>query len=109
MRTAWAGGIAIMGVALGVARSAPAHASFFSGTEGDHDASAYWIDINTVNVTGTVDKARELGTFICSQLRRGRIESDIIASGSGGDPSNIVQTRFVVHSAEWHFCPEYYS
>jgi Protein of unknown function (DUF732) len=85
----------------------------FSGTSGDESGSAFTIDVADV-MNGTVTKqtpakATGLAEAICSKLRSGVDESDLaIALAAPPDPVPVHSAQFVIHAAEWHFCPAYY-
>jgi hypothetical protein len=97
-----------------VSASATAHAvpvgdtsSTFSGPAGDQDASAYWVDVNGF-VKGSASDAANLGRTICSALESGQSEGKVIANAAQGNQSNVSDDEYVVHAAEWHFCPDRY-
>jgi hypothetical protein len=110
MRMAIAGAVLVLGYAL----AAPAHAYPFSGPEGDHSASAFWVDISQFNRGGKVTVARsgQMAQEICDQLENGKSEGDIVAGVANGedngDTSDVGAYQFIVDAAEWHFCPAYY-
>ena len=79
----------------------------FSGPMGDHDASAYWVDISSTG-RGTVADAAQIANNVCTSLENGMSEGDIIAAAVNGNQSEISGATLIVHAAEWHFCPQYY-
>jgi hypothetical protein len=79
----------------------------FSGPMGDHDATAYWVDVSDMGI-GSVASAARLANTICTSLEQGKSEGQIIAAGAGGNQSKVDNVTFMVHAAEWHFCPDYY-
>jgi hypothetical protein len=80
----------------------------FSGPMGDHDASAYWVDVSSV-ANGSLSSATGLAHIICSKLEQGSSEGDLIAVMAQSTTSNSMSAaKFAVHAAEWHFCPTYY-
>jgi hypothetical protein len=104
-----AGGLLAAGVAVVGAVTAHADDPYypFSGPKGDHDASAYWVDISPM-LTGTVQDAGNLAQTICGDLNQGISAGDVIAAAAHGDQYGVSEDTFVVDAAEWHFCPEYY-
>ena len=99
----------VAAVALGVgwlalAPIAHADTGAFSGTQGDHDAHAYWVDARGAGLSGTLADAARLANVICMRLGNGESESQLIAGGAGGKQS-IDTATFLIHAAEWHFCP----
>jgi len=97
-----------------VSASATAHAvpvgdtsGTFSGPAGDQDASAYWVDVSGF-VKGSVSDAANLGHTICTALESGQSEGKVIADAAQGNQSNVGGDEYVVHAAEWHFCPDHY-
>jgi hypothetical protein len=122
MKTTIIGGLATVAAAIGIAAAGPAHAdpSYigvgsnaanngpFSGPMGDHSADAYWVDMTSIGVTGTVEQAGKLANTVCTGLANGMSEGQEIAAMVSGDSSQVTQATLAVHSAEWHFCPSYY-
>ncbi|BBX44992.1 hypothetical protein GCM10009641_24160 [Mycobacterium cookii] len=95
----------IMGA--GLASAGPNGA--FSGPEGDHDAAAMFVDINYSVKDLTIAQAGQLGADICTWLANGRSEGDIVAGEvSRGAAVSVSDAQYVVHAAEWHFCPDEY-
>jgi hypothetical protein len=74
---------------------------------GDHSVWAYQTDI-APEAHGTLDDARLLADTICSTLRSGTTEGHLIATMAHDDQYNVGDVTYVVHGAEWHFCPEKY-
>lgn len=103
-------GAAAAAAALGL--SGHAHADtgngVFSGPSGDHDANALWVDVAPFDNTLTVATANTFGNTVCAGLRKGYSEGQLIAMGAHGNSSSISSWTYVVHAAEWHYCPEYY-
>lgn len=115
MTKTFVGSVIALGAAVAIAAAVPAqaHANVhgngpFSGPKGDHDASAYWVDISDVFPSGSVDDARGVATIVCAKLQQGVSEGDLIAAGASGGDMTIGDVRYVVDAAEWHFCPAYY-
>ncbi|BBX23875.1 hypothetical protein MTER_32860 [Mycolicibacter terrae] len=79
----------------------------FSGPAGDGDASAFWVDVSPY-ARGTISDAAQLGQTICGALQGGQSEGKVIAEATQGDQSEVLDAEFVVHAAEWHFCPQFY-
>lgn len=79
----------------------------FSGPAGDQSASALWVDV-AQDAPGTVAEAEHMAHTICDGLANGTTEGAMVAAVADGDASRISTTRFVIHAAEWHFCPAYY-
>jgi len=109
-----AAGLMVGGAGLvlgaGIAHAVPVgEDGAFSGPSGDQSADAYWVDLsNGTNTTGSVADAANIGHYICHQLLNGSSEGEIISNMAGGDRSQVSDIRFVVHAAEWHFCPSEY-
>jgi hypothetical protein len=116
------GGLAALTLAVGIAGAGSAHADItyrgstsnavnngpFSGPEGDHSAEAYWVDMTSIGVGGTVAQAGKLGNTVCTGLTSGMSEGQEIAAIVDGDSSQVTRATLIVHGAEWHFCPAYY-
>jgi hypothetical protein len=79
----------------------------FSGPAGDQDASAFWGD-TSAEIKGSVSDAGSLARTICNALENGESEGKLIANIANGNQANISNDEFVVHAAEWHFCPDHY-
>jgi hypothetical protein len=79
-----------------------------SGHQGDHDASAYRVDI-TGFATGTVAEAGSVANGICTQLRSGVSEGRLVAAIADYQQSDVSDATYIVRGAEWHFCPSYYA
>jgi hypothetical protein len=79
----------------------------FSGPAGDQDASAFWVDTSSF-LKGNVSQAASLGQTICSALESGESEGKVIANIANGNQANVSDDEFVVHAAEWHYCPDHY-
>jgi hypothetical protein len=80
----------------------------FSGPEGDADGYAYLIDISPYLTGGSPADAAALGRQVCGQLADGVSEGRLIYAGSSNGKVSISDSRYIVHGAEWHFCPTYY-
>jgi hypothetical protein len=103
-------GAAALVVGAGVAHAAPVgeHGPF-SGPSGDQSGDAYWVDLQGhTDMTGSMAEATKLGRWICTSLRSGQSEGQLISSLASGDGTTVNGFTFVVHAAEWHFCPEKY-
>lgn len=106
------GAIAAMGLAvaaLAVMPTASADPSYpFSGTMGDHSAEAYRVDVSPYLGAGSIAAAGSLANLICGKLESGVSEGQLIASvASPPHPLLPVDSAtFLIHAAEWHFCPE---
>lgn len=93
-------------IGAGIAKADPNGMSPWTGPMGDHSAPAYWVDISKF-ADGTVDDARTLATSICTALDN-QSEGNLVATMTDGVQHKIDTVTFIVHGAEWHFCPEYY-
>jgi hypothetical protein len=116
------GGLAALATTLGIAAAGAAHADPtysditsnaanngpFSGPMGDHSAEAYWVDMTSIGVGGTVAQAGKLANTICTGLAGGMSEGEEIAAMVNGVSSQVTQATLAVHAAEWHFCPSRY-
>ncbi len=87
----------------------------FSGPAGDRDAGAFWVDVHPMlpGPKWTMAKDAELVRLMCSKLEGGWSEGHLIAdiANSDGTPtsqSDLSGITYVVHAAEWHYCPSYY-
>jgi Protein of unknown function (DUF732) len=83
----------------------------YSGPRGDHDASALWVDLESLTTAPpgyTAAKAGSLARDICSDLEGGKSRGEIIASWTNGDPSTIRTADTILGAITWHFCPDYY-
>ena len=101
-------GAAVMGAnLLGVAHADNGNGAF-SGPEGDRDAGAFWVDVDPVLSGWSVSKDRELANMVCSQLEAGESEGALTAEVAKGDDGGIRGITYVIHAAEWHFCPDQY-
>ncbi|WP_165608066.1 DUF732 domain-containing protein [Mycobacterium alsense] len=80
----------------------------FSGPAGDQDASAFWVDVENELPGWSAGKDQQLAQLMCQKLDSGYSEGDLIAEIANGDGSSVGAIRYVVHAAEWHFCPQYY-
>jgi hypothetical protein len=105
---AGAGALAIGCAVTGANLLGVAHAYPFSGPQGDQSAGAYWVDISSFDHKVTVKTAGEFGDVVCRGLTKGMSEGALIAKLADGDSSHVSDWTFVVHAAEWHFCPSYY-
>jgi hypothetical protein len=80
----------------------------FSGPQGDHDVSAYWVDVSSFG-SGSMASAAGLASAICLRLTQGASEGQLIAAlAQPPYPTPVPDATFIVHAAEWHFCPTYY-
>jgi hypothetical protein len=105
------------GLGLGTIYTAtPAHAytatgdtsGAFSGPAGDRDAGAMWTDVHSFLPGWSQTKDATLATTICYRLATGSSEGKITAEVANGDSSEVNAIQYVIHAAEWHYCPEYY-
>jgi hypothetical protein len=105
-----AGAAAAVSLGTGVAQ---ADSGLFSGSEGDRSGAAFTIDVADI-VGGTVTaqtttKAAEMANAVCSKLGAGVSEPQlIIAIAQPPNPMPVSDARYIIHAAEWHFCPTYY-
>lgn len=103
--------VAGMVIGAGLAKADPAwqpdNTKPWSGPLGDQNIVAFWNDIAR-EAHGTVDDARLLADTICSHLRSGTPESHVIAEMAHEDQHNVGNVTYIIHAAEWHFCPEKY-
>ena len=111
-RAMWGKFLAVAGVSVGiivlpVAAHADTGNGAYSGPQGDEDASAFWVDVSGF-LNGTPAEAASLATDICGKLQNGTSEGQLIAAGAEDDQTQISKVKFVVHAAEWHYCPRYY-
>jgi hypothetical protein len=74
---------------------------------GDYDGSAYANMFSVVGVSYSASDAENFGQTMCQAMRMGHSESEIAASAA---QFNIQadDARYVLHGAEYHFCPSYY-
>jgi hypothetical protein len=122
MKKMMTGGIAALVAALGIAAAGSAHADTtnsgnssngvdngpFSGPKGDHNSDAYWVDMTSFGLVGTVAQTDKLANTICTDLGIGMSEGQLIAAMVDGHSSQVTRATLAVHAAEWHFCPSYY-
>jgi Protein of unknown function (DUF732) len=103
-----AGVVAAISLGAGVAQAHTDNGPF-SGPQGDRDASAYWVDVNPFG-SGSVTSASRLANTICSKLADGFSEGRLIAviAQTPDTTTAVSDATFIVHAAEWHFCPTYY-
>ena len=100
--------IAALAVFAILANVPPAQAFPFSGPQGDDDDSAYYVDIEPFVNGATVAKAGTLGRGICARLSEGHSEGQLIAMMSQLPNGTVSDAKYIVHAAEWHYCPDYY-
>lgn len=81
----------------------------YTGTKGDHDGTAYWLDINDA-LPGRQTSSHELGLTICDKLGDGFAEQRLtdIVLGAGPVDMTMTDAQYVVYAAEYHFCPSFY-
>lgn len=79
----------------------------FSGPMGDHDAEAMWVDVQPFDPSATIPGAATFAQSLCEGLRSGMSEGSVIVVGTHNGFS-VSSARFLLHAAEWHYCPEYY-
>jgi hypothetical protein len=80
----------------------------FSGYAGDHDQYAMWEDVIDFAPNVSASTAGAFGQRMCFMLDSGTSEGKLINDGStqyGVDPS---AARYLIHAAEFHYCPSYY-
>ena len=109
------GGAAVAALAGGIALSSQANATSYYDTDGtygggymgDYDGSAYANMFSVVGVSYSASDAENFGQTMCQAMRMGHSESEIAASAA---QFNIQadDARYVLHGAEYHFCPSYY-
>jgi hypothetical protein len=104
-------------VGFGVARAVPVgDTGPFSGPAGDQSDSAYFTDVAPVlletNATATDDLIGKVGDFgktVCDKLSQGFSEGELAAAlAKPPNPTPLFLGQYVIHSAEWHFCPDRY-
>jgi hypothetical protein len=101
--------LAEVAIAAGsIAHAEPPNSDTFSGTQGDNDAQALWIDARAAGLGGSVTDAAHLAQTICGQLISGEPEAQIIASSGASGPESLDAITFAVNAAEYHFCPQFY-
>jgi hypothetical protein len=98
--------------ATAIVLAVPAHADgAFNSYLGDHDAYAFSVDIRPPGVDPSdpnfVTSASSLASTTCNSLRNGMSESQAIATMGPSDPSMVQVDTFIVHAAEYHFCPNF--
>jgi hypothetical protein len=116
MKNLIVGGLAVVGAALAIASAVPAHATTSSdpgsgpyggGYEGDHDAYAYWNQLDQYGSGVTVTIAQNFATRVCEALSNGVSEGQIVNIAENSNiPGSVA--RLAVHGAEYHFCPTYF-
>jgi hypothetical protein len=112
-RAAAAAVVAVVGMVMGagLAKAAPAYdrhsTAPWSGPMGDENAAAYRADIAR-EAGGSVADARALADTICSHLRGGITEDHLVADMAHDQLAKMGDVIYIVHGAEWHFCPEKY-
>lgn len=87
--------------------TAHADTGTFSGSKGDYDVHAYWVDVASVGVGGTAVDAQNLGLSICMMLDGGQSTGQVVDKITTG-VSSALGALTAVDAAEWHFCPEHY-
>jgi hypothetical protein len=95
--------LAVMGA--GAAKATP---TAFNGTLAGHDVKVCWCNIISV-VSWDYADAQNLANVTCGERAKGCGAVKIIR---GVTPSLMIKpsdARFVIHAAEWHFCPVWYS
>lgn len=95
-------GMTLLGVGFAHADNGP-----FSGPAGDHNAESMWVDVEPFDHSVTVAEAGKYAQTMCESLRSGMSEGQIIAIGAQKG-FTVGDATFLLHAAEWHFCPEYY-
>lgn len=100
--------IAVVG--LGAAGTASADSYWpFSGPQGDHSRGAMWVDVQNQLPGWPVPKTETLAQAMCHRMMvDGLSEGELIAEIADGDSAGISGITFVVHAAEWHYCPTLY-
>jgi hypothetical protein len=94
--------------ALFSAALAHANTGAFSGYAGDQDQYAMWEDVIDFAPTVSASTAGAFGQRMCLMLDSGTSEGKLINDGStqyGVDPA---AARYLIHAAEFHYCPSYY-
>lgn len=100
-------------LALSIFGAAGAHADpangAFSGPQGDRNAEAFWSDIvQYFSDGGSVADAAKLGPTLCYNLEQGAPEGEIAADVAHQDSNQLDAATYIVHAAEWHYCPDKY-
>ena len=93
-------------IAATVGFAGGAHADVY-GYEGDHNAYAYLLELNSEGVGGTAAQARSLALDVCTTRAGGVSEARLRHNLEEEFPVGAVVS--VVMGAEWHFCPVYES
>lgn len=104
----WA--LAALVATAGHANAAPVGdvSSAFTGSAGDGDQYAMYSDVIDFAPTVTPSVASGFAQRICTMLRDGTSEGQIIYAGSSQFNVDPTAVRYLVHASEWHYCPEMY-
>jgi hypothetical protein len=106
--TALAIGAAMLGASVAKADAPDPHSTVpWTGAKGDHSVTAYRADI-APEAHGTAADARTLADTICTALRSGTPEGNLIVDMAKEDQRQVGNVTMEVHGAEWHFCPDRY-
>ena len=77
--------------------------------KGDQSAAAFWVDVQYFLPDAWSQAQDEsMAQLLCSKLKGGESEGELIAEVAKGNASMISNITYVVHAAEWHFCPSSY-
>jgi hypothetical protein len=77
------------------------------GSEGDHNAAAFFHD--DTGETGTADEIANAGLVaneICRQRAAGRTKDQVNSERMATNPEGRTRESLTVLNAEFHFCPE---
>jgi hypothetical protein len=85
-----------------------AHASPFYGHSGDHDQYAMWEDVISFAPDVTAADAGGFAQRVCGMLNAGNTEGYLISSASTQFSVTPTVVRYIIHAAEFHYCPTYY-
>ena len=77
------------------------------GTDDKSRRAIFSVELSVVGVSYSASDAENFGQTMCQAMRMGHSESEIAASAA---QFNIQadDARYVLHGAEYHFCPSYY-
>jgi hypothetical protein len=94
---------------LGVAKADTPSLAPWTAPMGDESAATYWTDVTRMtDLGGNENDARALAGTICTALRSGTPEGNLIVDMAKEDQRQVGNVTMEVHGAEWHFCPDRY-
>jgi hypothetical protein len=107
------GGLLVTAAALitsGRANAAPAGDTSvaFSGYSGDRDQYSMWEDAQPFAPSVSATDAGGFGQRVCGLLNAGNSEGRLINVGATQFNVPVDAVRYLIHAAEWHYCPEFY-